>query len=83
MGFLAPTAHEAAGSDLHRACLTRLRYASRLSQPPGVFFLPLPSRPCFMPVTLLGFGPPEVSPPHPPRARLRVSPLLAFFVGKG
>jgi len=66
VGFCAPTAYEARGSDLHRACLTRLRCASRLSQPPDASFLPGPLRLCFTPLTLLGFHPPEVFPPDPP-----------------
>jgi hypothetical protein len=66
MGFGAPSAYEARGSDLHRDCLTRLCCASRLSQPPDAFFLPGPSRLCFTPLTLLGFYPPEVFPPDPP-----------------
>jgi hypothetical protein len=33
LGFLAPTAHEVTGSDLHRVCLTRLCSAFRLSRP--------------------------------------------------
>jgi hypothetical protein len=40
MGFDAPSAYEAQGSDRHRACLTRLRCASRLSQPPDAFLPP-------------------------------------------
>lgn len=43
MGFASPSAHAVTGSDLHRACLTRLRCVSRLSQPPDAFFLPRPS----------------------------------------
>jgi hypothetical protein len=42
-------------SDLHRACLTRLCCTHRLSQPLSALFLSWPSRPCFMPVALLGF----------------------------
>jgi hypothetical protein len=53
--FLSPTTLEARGSDLHRACLTRLCDAFRLLPPPGVSFLPRPSRLCFTPVTPLGF----------------------------
>jgi hypothetical protein len=41
--FFDPSTHLATGSDLHRVCLARLRYAFRLSQPPGVLFLPWPS----------------------------------------
>jgi len=42
-------------SDLHRACLTRLCCTPRLSQPLSALFPSWPSRPCFMPVALLGF----------------------------
>jgi hypothetical protein len=42
-------------SDPHRACLTRLCCTPRLSQPLSALFLSWPSRPCFMPVALLGF----------------------------
>jgi hypothetical protein len=66
MGFSAPPAFEATGSDLHRVCLTRLCCASRFSQPPGALFLPRPFRLCFAPVTLMGFRPAEVSPSTPP-----------------
>lgn len=52
--FLRPTALSEVDSDWHRACLTRLRYALRLSQPLDVLFHPRPVQPCFMLVTLLG-----------------------------
>jgi len=42
-------------SDQHRACLTRLCCTPRFSQPLSASFLSWPSRPCFMPVALLGF----------------------------
>jgi hypothetical protein len=54
--FVPPSTHQATGSDLHRVCLTRLCDAFRLSQPLGVSFLPEPFRPCFVPVTPLGFA---------------------------
>jgi hypothetical protein len=54
--FVPPSTFEAPGSDLHRVCLTRLCDAFRLSQPPGVFFLPEPYRLCFASVTPLGFS---------------------------
>jgi hypothetical protein len=44
------------GSDPHRAYLTRLCCALRLSQPLSALFHPKPSRPCFMPAALMGFG---------------------------
>jgi hypothetical protein len=42
-GIWCPTALEIAGSDQHRACLTRLRCVFRLSQPPDASFRPHPS----------------------------------------
>jgi hypothetical protein len=42
-------------SDQHRACLARLCCTPRFSQPLSALFLSWPSRPCFMPVALLGF----------------------------
>jgi hypothetical protein len=58
-----PTTLTEADSDLHRACLTRLRGASRVSHPLDASFHPRPLRPCFMPVTPLGFRFQRVSPP--------------------
>jgi hypothetical protein len=63
MRFLAPLTLEATGSDPHRACLTRLCSACRLSQPLDALLLPKPVRLCFAPVTPLGFIPSEVFPP--------------------
>jgi hypothetical protein len=54
-GVGCPTTLTEAGSDLHRAYHTRLCCAFRLSQPPDALFRPQPLRPCFMPVTSLGF----------------------------
>ena len=54
-GVWRPTAFSEAGSDLHRVCLTRLCSAFRLSQPLDALLRPQPFRPCFMPVTPLGF----------------------------
>jgi hypothetical protein len=62
MRFCDPPAYEATGSDQHRVCLARLCCTCRLSQPLGALFRPKPFRPCFMPVTLLGFPPSEVFP---------------------
>ena len=50
-----PTTLEAWRSDLHRACLTRLCCAFSLSQNLGALFRSMPFRPCFVPVTPLGF----------------------------
>jgi hypothetical protein len=40
VGFWAPSAYEATGSDLHRVYLARLRCVSRLSQPPDALIPP-------------------------------------------
>lgn len=50
-----PTTLEAWRSDLHRAYLTRLCCAFSLSQILGALFRSTPFRPCFVPVTPLGF----------------------------
>jgi hypothetical protein len=63
MGFGGPSTHEAPGSDLHRVCLTRLRYAFRLFQPLDVSFFPEPFRLCFTPVAPLGFPLQRFAPP--------------------
>jgi hypothetical protein len=42
-------------SDQYRVCRTRLCCTLRFSQPLSALFLSWPSRPCFMPVALLGF----------------------------
>jgi hypothetical protein len=57
---------EATGSDLHRACLTRLCCASRLSQPLDASFLPRPFQPCFMLVAPMGFTLQRFGPPAKP-----------------
>jgi hypothetical protein len=54
-GVRFPSTLAEAGSDQHRRCLPRLCCAFRLSQPLGALFRLQPSRPCFMPVTPLGF----------------------------
>jgi hypothetical protein len=56
LGFLAPTAHQVADSDLRRAYLTRLCSAYTLSQRPGALLRPRPFRFCFTPVALMGFA---------------------------
>jgi hypothetical protein len=56
MGFCGPPTLAATSSDLHRDYLTRLCCALRFSQPLDASFRSKPSRPCFMPVTPLGFG---------------------------
>jgi len=62
MGFCGPPTLAATSSDLHRDYLTRLCCALRLSQPLDASFRSKPSRPCFMPVTPLGFGLQRFSP---------------------
>jgi hypothetical protein len=62
VGFVAPTACEDTGSDLHRAYLTRLCSAYGLSQPLDALLLPNPARLCFTPVTLMGFALQRLSP---------------------
>ena len=55
MGFWHPTTFAGSSSDLHQACLTWLCCAFRFSQPLDALFRCDPFRPCFMPVTPLGF----------------------------
>jgi hypothetical protein len=64
--FFAPTAYEVAGSDLHRACLTRLRCVSRLSQPHDALIPPVTLPVLFRTGDTHGVRPSEVSPPRPP-----------------
>jgi hypothetical protein len=78
MKFRDPPACEATGSDLHRSYQLRLCSAFRLSQPLDALLRPQPFRPCFMPVTLMGFTPsevcsPPVAGPASPRARPKAS----------
>jgi hypothetical protein len=56
MRFGSPLTLAASGSDQHRACLTRLCSAFRLSQPLDALLLPLPFRLCFTPVAPMGFS---------------------------
>jgi hypothetical protein len=78
---LFPFSALAPGSDQHRIFLFRLCYALRLSQPLSVSFRPAPFRPCFMPVTLLGFFPSEVSPRWNPERLSTPAPLLTLSYG--
>ena len=73
MRSLDPPAFEAAGSDLRRAYLTRLCSTFRLLPPPGALLRPQPFRPCFMPVTLMGFHLQRI-PPTGSQTRLTTSP---------
>jgi hypothetical protein len=66
VGFCAPTAYEVRGSDRHRACLTRLRCASRLSQPPDAFIPPCALATLFHAADAPGVHPSEVFPPDHP-----------------
>jgi hypothetical protein len=61
-GFGGPTTYEESSSDLHRGCLPRLCGVSRLSQPPDALFRRNPFRPCFVPVTSMGFRLQRFSP---------------------
>ena len=54
-GVSDPSTLEETDSDLHRAYLTQLCYAYRLSQPLDALFRLQPFSPCFMRVTPLGF----------------------------
>jgi hypothetical protein len=54
-GVCRPTTLEETGSDQHRACLTRLCNAYRLSRPLDALLRLQPFPPCFMRVTPLGF----------------------------
>jgi hypothetical protein len=77
MGFCGSTTLSDRDSDLHRACLTRLCCASRLSQPLDALIPPLPFRPCFMPVTPLSFCLQRVPPSDSRAASRHRLPLLS------
>jgi hypothetical protein len=77
-----PLTLQATGSDQHRACLTRLCSAYRLSQPLDALLLPKPFRLCFAPVTPLGFFPSEVFPPTLPTEPLGLPSLPDVAVGR-
>jgi hypothetical protein len=55
LGVLCPSSASNAGSDQHRAYLTRLCSTLDLSQVLGALLRPSSCRPCFMPTTLMGF----------------------------
>jgi hypothetical protein len=80
LGFLAPSAHEATGSDSRRACLTRLRSAFRLPRPLDALLLPKPVRLFFTPVALVGFTL-QRFPLRTRRAPSREALPLVAFVG--
>jgi len=75
-GLIAPTAYKVTGSDQHRAYLTRLCSACRLSQPLDALLLPKPLRLCFTPVTLMGFALQRLPLPT---SRRRLSTRLALL----
>lgn len=77
----SPTALEIGDStNIRRGYLARLRSAPRFSQPLSAFFFPKPWRPCFMPLTLLGFSPSEPSslPESGAPLGVRSPPVVAF-----
>jgi hypothetical protein len=78
MRFSDPPAHEVTGSDQRRSYQLQLCGAFRLSQPLDAFLHPKPFRPCFMPVTLMGFSPSEGFPRRKPgwaQAQLQAATL--------
>jgi hypothetical protein len=77
-GVLGPTTLTEAGSDLHRAYRTRLCCAFRFSQPLDALFRLQPLRPCFMPVTPLGFRFQRVPLPGSGHTSRRDLPFLSF-----
>jgi hypothetical protein len=77
-GVFAPTAHEVAGSDQHRDCLSRLCCVFRLSQPLDASFPPKPCQPCFMLAALMGFSLQRVSLPIAGDVSRLLLPLLAL-----
>jgi len=80
--FVAPTAHEVAGSDLHRACLTRLCCAFRLSQPLDASFPPNTLPVLFRTGGTRGVRPSEGFPSDCRDASRHPLPLLAFVVDR-
>ena len=56
-----PSALEVVDSDPRQACLPWLCCVFRVSHPLDAFFRPTPFRPCFVPVTPLGFPSSKVS----------------------
>lgn len=62
-GVFRPSTLAEAGSDLCRACLTRLRSAFRLPRPLDALLRLQPRRPCFVPATPLGFRLQRLPPP--------------------
>jgi hypothetical protein len=77
-GVRCPTTLSEADSDPHRVCLARLCCAFRFSQPLDALFRPQPFRPCFMPVTPLGFHFQRFSLPSSGTASRRSLPFVPF-----
>lgn len=71
-----------AGSDLHRAYLTRLCCDFRLSQPLDALIPPAPPRPCFMPNPSLRFCSQRLPPPSRRHGFHRALPLLPLATPK-
>ena len=78
-GVQHPTTLAVASSDQHRVYRTRLCCAFRFSQPLDALLRPQPFRPCFMPVTPLGFGFQRFSLPGS-ELRLSAKPSLHVVV---
>jgi hypothetical protein len=81
-GVLHPTTLAEAGSDQHWGYLPQLCCAFGLSQPLDALFRLQPLRPCFMPVTPLGFRLPRFSLPGS-QLHLSVEPSLHAVVMTG
>jgi len=62
--------------DRHQALPARLCSTFRVSHPLDGFLPPLPARPCFVPVTLMGFRPSELFPSTEPLRLSTPAPLL-------
>jgi hypothetical protein len=76
MRFRAPSALWMRGATNTGNSTSRLCSAPRLFQPLRALLPPYPSRPCFMPLALMGFSPSELSPRLQP---LRLSTPFAFM----
>jgi hypothetical protein len=78
MRFIDPTTYEAWRSDLRWSYRLQLCCVFRVSHPLGALFRSVPFRPCFMPVTPLGFDVYSGFPP--PVASLPLSRLALHVV---
>jgi len=79
-GVWCPSTLTEAGSDQHRVYLTRLCSASRFFRPLDALLHLQPFRPCFMPVTPLGFDLQRFSLPGS-GPRLSTKPVLLAVLG--